>query len=117
MAGGGAGQSFCAAAKDRDWLAFDVKKGDALRFTTFTQRFCSPALLYLKLTDAAGQQLAEWNGANPKQEPLSYTFKVDASARLMVEELARRGGAGIRLRLADRASRARFRAERVGAIR
>jgi hypothetical protein len=83
-----------STAKDRDWFAIDVKKGDSLRFTAFTQCFGSPALLYLKLTDAAGQQLAEWNGANPKQEPLSYTFKVDASARLMVEELARRGGKG-----------------------
>jgi hypothetical protein len=83
-----------AAAKDRDWLAFDVKKGESLRFTAFTQCFGSPALLYLKLTDAAGQPLAEWNGANPKQEPLSYTFKVDGPARLMIEELARRGGKG-----------------------
>jgi hypothetical protein len=83
-----------AAAKDRDWLVFDVKKGESLRFTAFTQCFGSPALLYLKLTDAAGQQLAEWNGANPKQEPLSYTFKADGPARLMIEELARRGGKG-----------------------
>jgi hypothetical protein len=80
--------------KDRDWFGFDVKKGDALRFTAFTQCFGSPALLYLKLTDAAGRQLAEWNGAGPKQEPLNYTFKAAGSARLMVEELARRGGQG-----------------------
>jgi len=83
-----------AAAKDRDWLAFDVKKGESLRFTAFTQCFGSPALLYLRLTDAAGQPLVEWSGANPKQEPMSYTFKADGPARLMIEELARRGGKG-----------------------
>jgi hypothetical protein len=83
-----------AAPKDRDWFAFDVKKGDSLRFTAYTECFGSPAILYLRLTDSAGRALAEWNGANPKQEPLSFTFKEGGAARLMVEELARRGGPG-----------------------
>jgi hypothetical protein len=80
------------APKDRDWYTVDVPKGTTLRLTPMSASLGSPAMVYMRVTDAAGKQLSEWVGANPKAEPLVQAFASAGSYRIMVEELSNRGG-------------------------
>lgn len=85
---------FLQRAGDRDWYRFSVRKGQQLRIIGQTTSLGLPGRLYLRLCDAEGAKLAEASQDTAPQRVLDYTVAADADVRLLVEDLARRGGPG-----------------------
>lgn len=69
-----------------------VSKGQALRLRAITRSLGSAAVLSLKLSDAAGKQLAVSPVTESDEPVMPYTPAADGEITLTVEELAGRGG-------------------------
>lgn len=77
---------------DVDCYRFLATKGQAILFRSDTRRIASPADLYVRILDAAGNQMAaaDDNGADDAQ--LRFTAPAEGAYVLAVEDLNRRGG-------------------------
>jgi hypothetical protein len=81
-----------AGASDRDWYSFAARKGQRIVFAARTRSQGSPAELYLRVCQADGTSIAEGIVAGPEETSLTNTFDADATFKVLVEELTRRGG-------------------------
>ena len=88
-----------AAPRDRDWFSFTAQKGQRLLFTSETRRAGSPTDLLVRVESADGAVLAESDAASTNDVALDVTFKQDGPARVLVEDLLRRGGPEFAYRL------------------
>jgi hypothetical protein len=77
-----------AQPDDRDWFAVTLAKGDRLKFTGATRTLCSPCDLMLRVTDDAGETLAESEITNTEDGEVSVEAKSDGIHFLEVRELA-----------------------------
>jgi Bacterial pre-peptidase C-terminal domain len=77
---------------ERDLFPFEARKGAALRFRAITRSAGSPAIVSLRVLDAAGKQLAESPVTDSDEPALSFAPTADGTYKLAVEELAGRGG-------------------------
>jgi hypothetical protein len=78
--------------KDRDIFSFSATKGTPLSFRSITRSAGSGAILMLRLQNAAGNQVAESPITESDEPVLRYTIPEDGTYKLVVEELAGRGG-------------------------
>ena len=85
---------FLQQAGDRDWYQLSVRKGQRLRIVGQTTSLGLPGRLYLRLCDTEGAKLAEASQDTTPERVLDYTVAADGDVRLLVEDLARRGGPG-----------------------
>jgi len=77
---------------DRDFFAFDAKKGQRLAFKAGTRSFGSPVTLKMYLQKADGTALAESGVTDADEETLVFAFPEDGSYRLVVQDLLKRSG-------------------------
>ena len=77
---------------DRDQFQFPAVKGARLTFRAVTRSVDSPALLVMRIHNAAGAQLAESGQGPSEEETLSYVVPETGLYRLAVEDLLGRGG-------------------------
>lgn len=78
-------------AGDRDYYEFEVKKGQRWSFRGQTQRYGSPADLYLELLNADGDLLKEIDDVGNREGLLDYEFPADGTYRLLAENLVEDG--------------------------
>lgn len=78
--------------KDFDLYQFAATKGTRLNFKAFCRGVHSPAILTMKLLNAAGAQLAETPVTDAEDESLSVVAPETALYTLKVEDLLGRGG-------------------------
>jgi hypothetical protein len=81
---------------ERDSFQIKAKKDDRFAFTPLTREVGSPALLYLAAHDEKGAILAENDaGAAGVQSdvPLNFVAPRDGTYKIIIEDVARRGGA------------------------
>lgn len=81
-----------AKPADTDVYSFDARKGEKWWFAGQTRSLGAPSEVFLRLLDPEGKQIAEANGTDADEGSLTNTFNADGRFRLVVEELARRGG-------------------------
>jgi hypothetical protein len=79
-------------AGEVDAWRFAATKGAQLRFRAITRSLGSAAVLSLKVTDAAGKQVAASPVTESDEPVLAFAAASDGDYRLVVEELAGRGG-------------------------
>jgi hypothetical protein len=79
---------------ERHTYEFAAKKGTPIRFTAISGSLGSPAIAVLRVSDAAGKQLAESPVTQSDEPVLSFNPPADGNYRLAVEELIGRGGSG-----------------------
>ena len=77
-----------AQPDDRDWFAVTLAKGDRVKFTGATRTLGSPCDLMLRVTDAAGETLAESEITNTEDGEVRVEAKSDGIHFLEVRELA-----------------------------
>ncbi len=77
-----------AQPDDRDWFAVTLAKGDRVKFIGATRTLGSPCDLMLRVTDAAGETLAESEITNTEDGEVSVEAKSDGIHFLEVRELA-----------------------------
>lgn len=80
------------APKDFDLFQFPAVKGTRLTFRAATRSLHSPAILTMKLLNAAGGQLAETAVSEGEEETLSFVATETGLHTLKVEDLLGRGG-------------------------
>ena len=88
---GGVSGRFSSPA-DRDFYAFDAKKGQRLAFKAGTRSFGSPVTLKMYLQKVDGTALAESGVTDADEETLVFAFPEDGSYRLVVQDLLGRAG-------------------------
>lgn len=66
---------------DRDWYAFEAKKGEILTLELFADRIGSPADAYFTLTDAKGKTIAEVDDSLETLSPNQFYTKSDDPGR------------------------------------
>ena len=84
--------------KERHVFQLELKKDERVRLTPVTREIGSPAMLYLGVEDERGVFVAENAAPAAANAPLgnlglSFTAARDGVYRVLVEEIARRGGA------------------------
>src|SRR6185436_6286168 len=77
---------------ERDLFAFQAAKGKSVRFKAITRSAGSPAIVSLRILDAAGKQLAESAVTESDEPVLAFAPPADGTYRLAVEELVGRFG-------------------------
>lgn len=77
---------------DRDEWEFSGKKGERVTFRAITRSVGSPSILSLKLKNAAGAQIAETTISDNEEDSLPFVVPADGVYRLVVSDLAGRGG-------------------------
>ncbi|MEO8493706.1 MAG: PPC domain-containing protein, partial [Planctomycetota bacterium] len=80
------------SAGDRDYFTFAALKDQSLSFRAMSRSLGSPSLLYMRIFNAADQQLAETQVNDAAEWTLNQKFPADGMYCLMVEDLLRRGG-------------------------
>lgn len=80
------------APGDRDEWEFAGKKGERVTFRAITRSVGSPSILSLKLKNAAGAQVAETAVSDSEEDSLPFAIPADGLYRLVVSDLAGRGG-------------------------
>jgi hypothetical protein len=80
------------AARDRDFFAFEAKKGQRWVFTGQTRSLGSPSDLFLRLQNASGGVVAEAEDTGAEEGTIDYAFPADGQYRLSVEDTNRLGG-------------------------
>lgn len=94
------GQPFLAPAalngrlhepKQRDRYAFALKKGERLNFQAMSRRLGSPAIVAMRILNAADAQVAATAPTEAEEELLAFIAPEDGTYRLEVEELLGRG--------------------------
>jgi hypothetical protein len=78
-------------AKQRDRYAFALKKGERLNFQAMSRRFGSPAIVAMRVLNAADAQVAATAPTEAEEELLAFTAPEDGTYRLEVDELLGRG--------------------------
>jgi len=81
-----------ATPGDLDVFEFTAKKGERWWFNGQTRSLGTPSELFFRLLDGSGKQVAELDATRADEGSLTNTFNTDGRFRLVVEELARRGG-------------------------
>jgi hypothetical protein len=81
-----------ASPGDVDVFEFTAKKGERWWFNGQTRSLGTPSELFFRLLDGSGKQVAELDATRADEGSLTNTFNTDGRFRLVVEELARRGG-------------------------
>src|SRR4029079_14006692 len=81
-----------SAPRERDVFRFTATKGTPLRFRAISRSLGSPAIVSLRVLDAAGKQLSESPVTDSDEPALSFNPPTDGAYKLAVEELAGRGG-------------------------
>ena len=82
---------------DRDGFRLAVKKGERFTLTPITRSLGSPAMLYLAVEDEKGALLAANDTANTQpitEIPVTFRAPADGECRIIIGELAHRGGPG-----------------------
>ena len=77
---------------DVDHFVFTAKKGQKFSLAGITRQQGSPTDLVLKLTNAAGNQVAAAEDTGTIEGVINYTFPADGDYTLQVEDLHHRGG-------------------------
>ena len=77
---------------DRDWYAFNAKKGDRLSLRSRTRTLGLPCDLRLRAYKPDGSRLAESRTDGPTDAALDVSIPDDGTYRLRVEDLNRAGG-------------------------
>ncbi len=77
---------------DCDYFAFAARKGQAYAFRVVARQLGSPSVLFLRVHDLQGQQLAETQVDTAGDLTLRYRFPADGVYCLSAEDLLRRGG-------------------------
>ena len=80
-------------SRDRDLFQFTAARGTPVSFRAVTRSLNSPAIVMLRLLNAAGNQLAESPVMDTDEPTLNFAIPEDGTYKLSVEELAGRGGA------------------------
>lgn len=93
---------------DVDCYRFTAQKGQVLSFRSDTRRIGSPADLYLRLFNSAGQAIATADDAGTNDAELSLPAPADGDYVLSVEDLNRRGGLGFIYRIECQVVRTEF---------
>jgi len=78
--------------KQRDRYAFAARKGERLNFQATSRRFGSPAVIAMRVINAADGQVAATTPTEAEEELLAFTAPDDGTYRLEVEDLLGRGG-------------------------
>jgi len=81
-----------ASSADRDCYTFVALKDQSLSFTAVSRSLGSPSLVFMRLFDASGKQLAETQVNNSDEWTLTHKFPADGLYCLQVEDLLHRGG-------------------------
>jgi hypothetical protein len=79
-------------AQQRDRYAFTAKKGERWNFQAYSRSFGSPAVVALRVLNAAGGQVIASTPTEAEEESLIFTAPDDGTYRLEVEDLLQRGG-------------------------
>lgn len=79
-------------AGDVDAYSFQARKGAAIYFRGLTKRIASPADLYLRVVDIAGNQLQASDDEGTNDGELTFTSPAEGTFVLIVEDLNHRGG-------------------------
>lgn len=80
-----------SVAKQRDRYAFALKKGERLNFQAASRRFGSPAIVAMRVLNAADAAVAATAPTEAEEELLPFTAPEDGTYRLEVDELLGRG--------------------------
>ena len=78
--------------RDRDYFAFELKKGQTLDFKSESKTIGSPADLELVLIDPKGKEVKRADDAGFDDAAFSYAARANGRHILVVHDLARRGG-------------------------
>jgi hypothetical protein len=84
---------------DRDVFRFTATQGTTLRLSAITRSAGSPALVQMRLLNAAGAQLAESKVDPSGEDTLTIAIPADGEYTLVVEELLQRGGEAFTYRI------------------
>jgi len=79
-------------AGDIDAYSFQARKGAAIYFRGLTKRIGSPVDLFLRVVDAAGNQLQASDDEGTNDGELTFTPPAEGTFVLLVEDLNHRGG-------------------------
>jgi len=79
-------------SSERDVFSLQGTQGQAIRVSSHTRDFGSPAMLEMQLFNAQDKKLAETKVSQADQSSFAYTFPDDGSYRLEVSDLLQRGG-------------------------
>lgn len=85
--------------KQRDRFAFAARKGERSNFQATSRRFGSPAVIAMRVLNAADAQVAASAPTESEEELLAFTAPEDGVYRLEVEDLLGRGGPAFVYRL------------------
>ncbi|WP_145089501.1 hypothetical protein [Anatilimnocola aggregata] len=88
-----------AVAREQDEFAFTLAKGQRASFVPVSRSVGSPAIVSLRLINAAGAQVAEAAVTDNEEEPLSFVAPADGVYRLQVSDLTARGGSDFTYRI------------------
>jgi hypothetical protein len=77
---------------DRDYFKFAALKDQSLSFRAISQSLGSPCLVFMRLYNEAGNQLAQTAVNDNAEWNLTHKFPADGMYCLMVEDLLKRGG-------------------------
>ncbi len=80
------------APHDRDFFAFEAKKGQRWVFRGQTRSLGSPGDVFMRLYNAEGKVLGEAEDNGAEEGAINYTFPADGTYRLRAEDTSRRGG-------------------------
>lgn len=80
------------AAHDRDYFQFAALKDQTLALRSIARSLGSPTMLFMRVYNADGQQLAETAVNDQDEWNLSFKAPADGVYNVMVEDLLRRGG-------------------------
>lgn len=77
---------------DRDYFCFAALKDQSLSFKALSQSLGSPSLVFMRIYNEAGNQLAETAVNDGAEWNLNYKFPADGMYCLSVQDLLHRGG-------------------------
>jgi len=85
--------------KDRDCYAFQMSKGQRLRFVGLTRSLGAPTDLFLRLLGSDGKELARVDDSGDEEGVIDHTFGEEGTYVLLVEDLHFRGGPELTYRI------------------
>ena len=91
-------------SRDRDYFAFELKKGATLDFKSESKTIGSPADLELLLIDPNGKEVKRGDDSGFEDASFSFAASADGRHTLVIQDLARRGGSeyGYRVEISTR---------------
>lgn len=88
------------SADDQDCYRFAALKGQVIRFEATSRSAGSPAMVFLRVTDAAGKSLKETAVNDQDEWSVDFTAPADGQYYLMASDLLHRGGSDFSYRVA-----------------